>query len=100
MGGHLDLMHQVLVSLAMLVQAGISKAAKEALFAAKVHSGELDEERDLVAEPGAAVTERQLLTDRVDRLDQDSVLVFHGLDAGNYARVRSNVGHGFPPETT
>ncbi len=77
----------------VLFKARESVAAQEALFAAEVHICELNQPRHLLDEPGAAVSARQLLPKRVERIHQDSMLVVHRLNTDDLAAMCSNACH-------
>lgn len=88
-----DLVHQSLVFGAVFFKVGKSVPAQEALFATEVHVCELDQPSHLLIEPRAAVSTRQLMPKRVERIQENPMLVIHRLNADGSLKLCGSTCH-------
>jgi hypothetical protein len=91
-----DFVHQSLVFGAVFFKIGKSIPAQRALFATEVHVCELDQPSHLFIQPRAAVATRQLMPKRIERIQENPMLVIHRLNANGSAKLRSRTCHSSP----
>jgi hypothetical protein len=95
-----DLVHQSLVFRAVFFKVGKSVPAQEALFATEVHGCELDQPSHLLIEPRAAISTRHLMPKRVERIQENPMLVIHRLNADKSLKLCGSTCHSAPFSNT
>jgi hypothetical protein len=79
--GLVELSHQVMVRVSMVVDTGEALLEQELFFTPKVHMGEVDEAFELQGDAAAVGSAKEHDAQIIQGIHQDAVLIVHGFDA-------------------